>query len=175
MAIKAMPIVSGQVYLSDLLSEYPTDEEGELTNRAKVYKSVSDAVAKLEGDCPKDEAAWVIVRQATEQDNIRRADRVANRTVRWAGEDVSETRDDNMREQWAFEVWMCLCDTGNLLTRSGQPLFRFKESTHGYRQLDMNFADFLTAYGSLPSVVTTAMRRAVLDTNPDWDWLAGEE
>jgi len=175
MAIKAMPIVSDQVYLSDLLSEYPTDEGGELTPRAQVYRVASDNVAKLEGDCPKDEMAWVIVRQATEQDNMRRADRVAKRTVSWRGEDVSETRDDNLREQWAFEVWLCLCDAGNLLTRDSKPLFRFKGSGNGYQQLDMSFKNFLTAYGSLPSAVTTAMRRAVLDTNPDWDWLVGEE
>ena len=175
MAIKAMPIVSQQVYLSDLLNGVYPD-----TNHGKTCKGMSKEVAELEGDCPKDELAWVVVRQATEQDNMRRAGRVAKRTVQWAGDEVSETRDDNLREQWAYQVWLCLCDTGNISDRDGKPVFQFKDAGKGYTQLDMGFKNFLDAYGSLPSAVTSAMRRAVLNINPDWDWVmetdeSGEE
>lgn len=141
-----------------------------------MIKRISDDVAELEGDCQPDERAWVIVRQATEGDNMRRADRVAKRTVKWGDAGVEETRDDNMREQWAFEVYLCLVDAGNITDYAGKSLFKFGDGGQGYRKLDMDFQDFMKAYGTLPSAVTLAIRRAVLETNPDWDyWFAAEE
>ena len=163
--IKAKPIISGQMYLSDLLNgEHPDDV------RTKAIQQISDQVAEIEGACLPDERAWVMVRQATEADNMRRAGRVSKRTVRWSGSDVEEVRNDNLREQWALETYMCLTDAGNLESANGDPLFVFKEAGLGYPSLDMTFSEFLAAYGSLPSDVTSAIRRAVLIVNPDWDY-----
>lgn len=171
MAIKAMPVTSDRIFLGDLLNnDYPD------TPRGRTIKQISERVAVLEGDCDPGDRAWVMIRQATEADNMHRADRVSKRTVRWKGEDVEETRDDNLREQWALEVYMCLVDTGNLYDIKDKPLFTFKDTTAGYRKLAMGFQDFLNAYGTLPTAVILAIRRAVLETNPDWDyWFEGTE
>jgi len=167
MAIKAMPIVSDRVFLSDLLGGADP-----ATSTGQVKAAISRQVAVLEGDCSPDERAWVIVRQATEADNMRRSGRVAKRTVKWGdGGDVEETRDDNLREQWAYEIYLCLCETGNIANYNGEPLFKFKDAG-GYQKVAGGFEQFLKAYGSLPSAVTAAIRRAVLDANSDWDWLA---
>lgn len=153
MAIKALPIVSQPIYLAEL----------------------SDEVKEMEGDCPKDERAWVIVRQATEADNTQRAALRSEVTVRWQKDGTAEEiRDVNLREMWAMEIYLTLCDAGNILDADDKPLFKFVD-TGPYGKVKHGFADFKKAYGSLASPVTASIRRAVYKINSDWDWFAAGE
>jgi hypothetical protein len=150
MAIKAAPIFQ-KVYLGD----------------------VSPDVTKLEGDdCPQEERAWVEVRQATEADNMEINAMSANQ--RWIYKDsgTETVQSVNPSEIRAKEVFTCLTDVGNIYAdpEGKVPMFRFEN--HGtYNRVTGGFQSFLGAYGSLPSVVTGAMLRAVYQVNPDWDWL----
>lgn len=148
MAIRAVPIISDRIFL----------------------REISDEVAKLEGDCKKDERAWVIVRQATEADNRERSARYSSSTLMWTDDGVQENRTDNVRERWAHEVFLVLCDAGNILDAKGGPLFKFHKRGD-FNAVDGGFQDFLDSYGRLNSVVATAILRAVYSSNPDWDWM----
>ena len=153
MAIHATPIISNKIYLADL----------------------SDDVHALEGDCEKKDRAWVMVRQATEADNMRLAARGAESTIEWDNSGlVREKRSDNFRERWAYQVFMTLHDSGNILNPQGKNLFSFIDK-QDYRQVKGGFKVFLEAFGSLPSVVTGAILTAIYKTNPDWDWRAASE
>lgn len=150
MAIKALPIISGPIYLQDLNQE----------------------VKQLEGEeCPRDEQAWVIVRQATELDNQRRSSLVSKRRVEWNDDGRVEEWDDNPLEVFATEVYCCLVDAGNIWEDDSgtKSLFKFKDGPD-YQKLSMGYGDFRKAYGKLPLPVTRAIRAAVLEMNPDWDW-----
>ena len=150
MAIKALPIISKPIYLGEL----------------------SDEVKEMEGSCPKDKRAWVIVRQATEADNTQRAALRSEVTVRWQEDGTAEEiRDVNLRELWAMEVYLCLCDAGNILDADDKPLFKFVD-TGPYGKVKHGFAEFKEAYGVLASPVTATIRRAVYTLNSDWDWFA---
>lgn len=146
MSVKALPIVSGSIYLADLSQE----------------------VKKLEGDCPPDERAFVVVRQATEADTQRISDLYATRTTRWKEDAVEEQRDINPRLEWVWQAFMTLCDAGNILDAQGKPLFKF-EDTGPYHKVSGGFNDFRKAHGSLNSAVTEAIRYAVWGINPQWD------
>jgi len=150
--IETKPIISDKLYLSEL----------------------SERVAKIEGDCAKTDKAWVIVRQATEGDNLRRADRRADSVVEWQRDGVArEKRRDNIRDTWAYEVYLTLCDAGNI-NANGKPLFTF-EDAGDYTKIKGGFQNFLTAYGQLPSVVTASILRAVYKINPDWSLFTFDE
>lgn len=153
MAIKALPIISEPLYLTDL----------------------SKQIEEMEKDCPQDERAWVIVRQATEQDNNRRSALRSQVTLRWQDDGTAEeVRDVNMREMWAMEVYLCLCDVGNIFDADDKPLFEFADAGP-YRKCKGGFDDFKKAYGSLASPVTAALRQAVYKVNSDWDWFSSGE
>lgn len=158
MAIKAVPVVSGPIYLAD----------------------VSPAVARLEGDAPDSERAWISVRQATEQDAMKLEDALPDTTVEFidAVDDVGrpirrevQKRSDKVRDRFAMQVYLTLCDAGNIWADEDetQPLFKFRKGTN-YSRYAGGFQEFLQAFGQLPSVVTIAMRDIVYDHNPMWDW-----
>ncbi len=149
MAIQAVPIISEKIYLSE----------------------ISEEVAKLEGDCDKKEMAWVIVRQATEADNMQRADKESDITLEYGdGGKVTERRRTNLRERWAYEVYTSLHDAGNIFAPGGKELFTFMDKGD-YQKVKGGFKKFMDDYGSLGSAVTNAIRRAVYTVNPDWDVL----
>jgi len=152
MAIQVTPTISGKIYLAEL----------------------SEAVAKLEGDCEKKERAWVMVRQATEADNMRVSSRNSDSTFEWVkGGLVRERRKDNPRERWAFQSYVTLTDAGNITNPQGKSLFEFTQKDD-YTAVKGGFNDFQEKYGSLPSVVTGAILAAVYQVNPDWDWRASD-
>jgi len=149
MTIKALPTISDQIYLQDLNE---------------------DVKAMEGGDCPRDEQAWVTVRQATESDAQRRASLVAKRRTERSGDKVVEEWTDNVLEVYATEVYSCLVDCGNILDAKDNPLFEFMDATN-YQKVKGGYKKFRASYGDLPLCVTRAMRQAVLQLNPQWDWL----
>jgi len=155
MAITTVPVVSEPIYLSDK----------------------SSAVAKLEGKSPKAEKAWVRVRQATEQDSMMLEESLPDTRYEYFDETgpngrpirkTIETRNERVRDRFAMQVWLCLCDAGNINTPSG-PLFKFKDAGD-YQKYDGNFDSFLKVWGQLPPSVAVAIRDVVYDYNPHWDW-----
>jgi len=154
MAIKAIPTISSKIFLRNL----------------------NDDVRKLEGeDCQEADWAWVIVRQATEEDNMRRADLRKDSVVEWVTEEgsdsvgVKEYRQFNQRKAWALEVYMTLVDAGNLFADDAGvvPLFEF-ENAVPTRKLKHTLAEFEKLYGRLPSSVAGSILAAVHSVNLDW-------
>ncbi len=148
MAIKAKPIISEEIYLQDL----------------------SEEVKELEGDCPRDEQAWVMIRQATEADNLRHEREISTVELTHEGGVTKETRYSSISNDRAFEIYLTLHDAGNITGADGQPLFEFKD-TGPYNRVKGTFDKFKDDYGLLPGDVTRAMCKAVYLINPKWDWL----
>jgi len=147
MAITALPVVSDQKFLRDLLPE----------------------VAELEGECKKDERAYSIARQATEGDHHQVAQMYAERRVRWSEDMIEEVRQANLREEWAWHVYLCTCDVGNVFGSDKLPIFVFTSGPVGLRRIDLPFGEFLERFGMLNVSVARALRYAVWDMNPEWD------
>lgn len=148
MAIKAMPVISEEIYLQDM----------------------SEDVKELEGDCPRDEQAWVMVRQATESDNLRHEQQIATVELVHEGGKTHEKRRSSIREEWAFESFLTLHAVGNIEGPDGNPLFEFKDMGP-YNRVKGTFEKFKQTYGLLPGSVARAIIKAVYTVNPDWDWL----
>lgn len=147
MAIQALPTVSKVMYLQDLVPE----------------------LAALEGDCAQDELAYAIVRQGTEADSRVIAQMSAQRRVVWKESEVQELRDANMRDEWAMEVFRCLCEAGNIIDPLGKPIFEFEGGPMHEKHITGTFNEFLERFGLLHPLVTKALRYAVWELNPDWD------
>jgi len=156
MAIRAIPTISEPIYLQDISTE----------------------VKEMEGhDCPREEQAWVIVRQGTEADNCQRAAMRSKYTLRWQNDgSAEEERDVNQRELWTLEVYMTLCGAGGIFSdeECTKPLFEF-EKGKSFDKITLDFAKFKGVYGTLPSIVTTAILRAVYSLNPDWSWMIAQK
>lgn len=157
MAINTVPTVSGPLYLS----------------------TVSASVAKLEGKCAKDQRAWVSVRQATEQEVMSLEARIPDTRYehmeyKEGGVQVRktvETREEAMRERFAYQVYCTLVDAGNIFSdaQNTRPLFTFRDAGD-YQKFNGTFEDFLKAWGKLHPLVSMAIRDCVYDHNPQWDW-----
>lgn len=118
-------------------------------------------IAKLEGDCDQSERAWVRIKQATEADNMELSDY------------NSKNRTSNPRDWRAMEVYVTLCDAGNIdeYDKKGDlvgPLFKFKDAGP-YTKFDGPFSKFKDQYAKLPSIVSAVMTQAVYAVNIDWD------
>ncbi len=130
-------------------------------------REMSDEFKKNEGpdeEVPEGQRAAVIVRQATEQDNIARAELQARRQMQWGAGAVSEIVEDNPRQRFMYEAHMTLVEVRHLEWEDGTPVFA---STPIHK---MKFADFEKVWGGLESYITMAIHKAVRKTNPDWDW-----
>jgi hypothetical protein len=152
MAVQAVPVVSEPIYLGD----------------------ISKRVRALEGDCERTDQAYVIVRQATTGDNMRRSQIHKGTTLRWLTDEdgkpvTEENYNQNPLERYAFEAYTTLAGIGNLFDTDGKPMFEF-ESSGSYMKVKGDFNDFKERWGRLPLVVTDAILTAVYSTNPDWDW-----
>jgi hypothetical protein len=137
-------------------------------------KAVSDKIylcdmsldfALLEGEAQLDDRAWVTVRIANEADNIRRAELLGRRDVKYLqpGSEVTmaETIFDNPRTRAKMEVYWTLEDFGNL-TLNGIDLFPLKP----IRSIPLT--DFERIWHVLPMDVATAIYGAVLNVNRAW-------
>ncbi len=147
MKVKTHPVISPPLYLRELSADF----------------------AAREGEVKDEERTFVIVRQATEQDNISRAELQAKRQMQWGQGAVSEIVDDNPRQRFMYEVYWTLVDVGNLEfeateTAPARPVFPVLPVNK------MKFSDFEKLWGGLDAWLTMPIHRAVRKTNPDWDW-----
>ncbi len=147
MAIRAVATVSPQIYLCD----------------------ISEKVKELEGDCKKDERAWVIVRQGTEGDDIALQELRSRSALRWDDGSPEETRQWNALEARAVASHRTMCDAGNIYGPEDKPLFSFETGKYHSRN-KMVFSEFLEAWGSLQPDVVDAVLTAILSLNPQWEW-----
>ncbi len=147
MKIKKLPVVSDRIILADL----------------------SPAFKTLEGEVEPQDRAWVIVRQATQEDAQRRADLYAKRETRYESDQgtdriaaISEVYQDNPLRRMMLEAYWTLQETGNLTTEDEKPYF------HTLPAKKMPQAEFEALWGGLDPVVARAIYLAVLQANPDW-------
>jgi hypothetical protein len=144
--LKTFPVESGKIFLADVSPEF----------------------AELEGDVPVDERVWVIIRQATQADNMRRADLYTKRETKYtAGTDglidsFSRVYTENILRRRMEECRLTLKDIGNL-TMEGKPLFA-KMPAKSIPQ-----KEFEDLWGNLPDPrIAEAIHLAVLQVNADW-------
>src|SRR5512138_2876548 len=131
MDLKSFPTVSEKIYLSDISGDF----------------------AKAEGAVDRDQQAWVIVRQAREEDHIKRAALQAKREIKYGATGpftMSEIVEDNPRERVQYEVYWTLVETGNL-SDDGKPLFAKSPVNQ------VPFAEFEKVWGAMPPVVAQAI------------------
>ncbi len=127
--------------------------------------SVYDYFAQMEGEVPESEAATVVVKRATEHDNITRADYAKDRRRSFVDTNnpdilVLSYEGENRRALAAKEVHLTLAEVHHL-NDNGKPIFKFSPEK-------MTFDEFEEVWAGLPSIVSTAIWLAVLSFNPDW-------
>ncbi len=130
---------------------------------------VSQEFAKEEGEgVPEDERVFVVVRQATEQDHMRRAGLAAERKIQYGVQGsalvTSEIVEDNPRQRMMYEAYWTLVEVGNLTDEEGKSLFP-KKPIH-----EMKFEEFQAIWLKLPVYITQALHKVVRMYNPLWDW-----
>jgi hypothetical protein len=148
MAIRAVPTVSEEIYLQDL----------------------SDRVKRLEGeDCPREEQAWVKVRQATEGDQLQVSQRYADSEVVWQADgSAKETRSTNTLEDRMFKAYLVLVDAGNITDKGDNPVFGFSEKGD-YPKFKGTWSQFKEKWSVLPPAAASAIELALYKLNPQWD------
>lgn len=151
MAIRVAPVQSNVIYLQEISEDFQIEE----------------------GDCPRDERAWAIVRRGVEGDATQIADLRSRRTVQWISDDTDESsvvpqemRDVNERVVWCAQAQLCLVDIGGILDENDKPLLAFRNGA-----TSLSRSKFKKAWGKLPEVVMLALLKAVYALNPQWDWL----
>jgi len=117
---------------------------------------------------PEEQCAYVVVRYATEADEIARARLSARKETRVSGDpkvgvQVTEVTTENVRERMALEVYLTVKEVANLKSGDGEVLSARPLKT--WRQ-----ERFLAVWGSLPPVITDAIHTAVRLTNTNWSW-----
>jgi hypothetical protein len=128
---------------------------------------VSPTFAGLEGELPPEERAWVIIRQATTEENTKRSAMFAKRETKYeAGPDgrvgsISDVYYDNSLNRKMHEVFWTLKDVGNL-TLGDKPVFSKVPPKIG------SVSEFEKEWGRLPLEVALAIHEAVLVQNPTW-------
>ena len=121
----------------------------------------------LEGEVEVAERVTVVVRQATMQDNMKRADLNKKRERRLIADDmgqvgaIGQVYESNPLRRAMYETYWTLNSVSNL-TVDGKPVF----SKMPVNQ--MSWPEFDVAWGSLNPIVARAIHAAVLKVNPDW-------
>ncbi len=131
-----------------------------------VYLSdISRIFSEAEKDLPQEQLATVVVRRAITADNLRRGDRLTEKTVSYVdpgtGILVSEADGHNEEETDALEVFWMIDKVSNL-TDEGQPVL----STSPLAAIPLD--RFMLEWRSLPAYVSTAIHDAVIFVNPTW-------
>lgn len=128
---------------------------------------VSNAFKLFEGDIPEADRVTVSVRQATQQDHIKRAALLAKKETKWSQSvgssdlQISEVIEDNQPYRRMLEAYWTVTAISHL-DDGDKPWF--KAFGKGISQ-----AEFEARWGALPPVVAHAITAAVLKVNPDWD------
>ncbi len=151
MNIKSFPTTSDPIYLCD----------------------ISDKIAAIEDaqNIERDQRVNVVVRQATEADNIARSQMFSRRETSYSGIGqpdkfaVSEVRQQNYHELMMMEAYWTLQEVNHLLGDGDKPVFDKMPAKQ------MTKEQFKTAWGGLPPVIAEAIHASVLKVNPDWSGL----
>jgi hypothetical protein len=151
MQLSSKPIKSQRLFLADL---------------STAFKTLENAKEEV----PDDKRVWVIVRQATTEDNMARAALYARRETKYGAEaisgkidSVSEVREENYERRKMYEVWWTLDDIGNLELEDGKSPF----SKLPAKQLPLS--EFEKVWGSFPTELSDAIWRACVAHNETWD------
>lgn len=146
MDLKSFPVESGKIFLAD----------------------TSEAFRELEGeDTPVDERVWVVVRQASQADNIKRADLHTKREIKYTANELGQVDSwarvysDNALRRRMVEVYLTLKEVGNLMS-GDKPVFDKMPAK------EIEAKRFEAIWGDLHPVVAEAIHEAVLQQNPDW-------
>jgi hypothetical protein len=142
-----------------------------MTEQTVFLADLSLAFKLMEGDVPEQDKAWVSVRQATQDDNIKRSDLLSKREVKYGRKDssdnsvdsVSDVLDDNQPRRRMLEAFWTLTNVGNL-DRGDKPWFKAMPA-----KTKMQQNEFEKAWGELHPTVAAAISAAVLEVNPDWN------
>ena len=116
---------------------------------------------------------YVVIRQATRQENEQRASQFADATFEWQDDLVRGHQTLNPLTMEAFEVFLTMADC-NIIGKDGSPLFKFKDEDGGKRSFDGSFAEFQKRFGQLPDSVADEIHDKVYAHNPQWDELAAK-
>jgi hypothetical protein len=120
----------------------------------------------------------VVIKQATEDENLRRSDLFSESTR------VIEMTDDegdtmqwkqkfNIRRQMRYEAYLTLCAVPGLEWEDGKDVFKTRTTNDGDR-LNMNESAFNKAWGKLPAEVIKEIHSYITDVNPQWGSNSGE-
>lgn len=142
-----------------------------MTEKTMFLADVSPEFALLEGEVADHEKVYVTVRQASQDDNIKRSDLLSKREVKWNRRDsadqsvgsVSDVIEDNQPRRRMLEAFWTLANVGNL-NRGEQPWFKAMPA-----KTKMQQGEFEKAWGDLHPVVAAAISAAVLKVNADWN------
>ncbi len=120
---------------------------------------VSPAFATLEGQT--DQPAYVVVRHAIEEDNLKVAELVTPHDLAYPDTGLVERISANEREMRKHQVYLTLQEAGNLM-RGDMPAFPVQPTR------DMPFEAFEWVWLALPDEIASAIIEAVLSANPSW-------
>lgn len=110
----------------------------------------------------------VTIKQASQMDNERRSQVLANNT-RILDEDPTRIKiksDWSVEELKRMETYLTLVGC-NIVTPEDKDLFRFKNN-NGNPEIDMTPNQFEKAWGILPTEVANEIYEKVLEVNYDW-------
>lgn len=114
-------------------------------------------------DIREEERVYVIVRQATQEANIKRSGLLARHEVKYnrdSTDSISEVIDDNRAYRQMLEAYWTLEGVYNLKDGDKDWFKPIKKSTQ---------TEFEKSWGALRPVVANAISLAVLKVNPTWD------
>ena len=115
----------------------------------------------------------VTVRQASEDENIQRADLFAKSERIFGDDEVGEVRvkqEYNRRKLHRKEAYLTLASISNLTDENGDELFKVKETKNGTSiSKGMKEAEFNEAWGLLPATITEEIVGFVHAVNVTWD------
>lgn len=142
-----------------------------MTEKTMFLADVSPAFKMMEGDVQESDKVYVTIRQASQEDNIKRSDLLAKREVKYGRRDssdstvdsVSDVLEDNQPRRRMLEAYWTLSNVGNL-DRGDKPWFKAMPA-----KTKMLQNEFEKAWGELHPVVAAAISAAVLEVNADWN------
>lgn len=129
------------------------------------YKLVDidpDIASLIDGD-PQE--VIVTIRQATTDDDRARGEmfKTTERGIDEYGQQVLR-QDWNPHEQRRMEAYLTVVDVVGIEDEHGESLFGKSKTDAKYPK-----SNFFRGWGLLPSQISRAIHRAVLDMNPNWD------
>jgi len=127
-------------------------------------------------ECPREQQAYVIIRQPTEGDMMRLNELSRSNTIEYAADGSVRTTARNVDERDSWRVHLCLAGIGNIHDSSGDgPIFQF-ENAGGYERIKGSYDEFMKQWRTLPDIVSSTIIYLVTNANTlVWGEEKGEE